>query len=29
MKRLKAALIPHLMRQSAGPMLSIFDQVFR
>jgi hypothetical protein len=28
-KRLKSALIPHLMQQSAGPMRRIFEQVFR
>jgi hypothetical protein len=29
MARLKAALIPMLMGQSAGPMRGIFEQVFR
>jgi hypothetical protein len=29
MARLKRALIPHLMQQSAGPMRSIFEEVFR
>jgi hypothetical protein len=28
MARLKRALIPHLMGQSAGPMRGLFEQIF-